>query len=128
MLTNQVCFTTLEYDPPWSMESYRKTGGYEAWEKILAEKTPPETIIEELKKSALREAQHQNQGYLTRELMDAVATYLDLPPIQVYEAASFYSMFELEPVGRHSVSVCTTCGPPSSWARRGTPRGTPLRA
>ena len=54
MLTNQVCFTTLEYDPPWSMESYRKTGGYEAWEKILAEKTPPETIIEELKKSALR--------------------------------------------------------------------------
>lgn len=57
--------------------------------------------------AALREAQHQNQGYLTRELMDAVATYLDLPPIQVYEAASFYSMFELEPVGRHSVSVCT---------------------
>jgi len=57
--------------------------------------------------AALREAQHQNNGYLTQELMDAVATYLDLPPIQVYEAASFYSMFELEEVGRHSVSVCT---------------------
>ncbi len=39
--------------------------------------------------------------------MDAVATYLELPPIYVYEAASFYSMFELKPVGRHSVSVCT---------------------
>lgn len=57
--------------------------------------------------AALREAQHQNQGYLTRELMDAVAAYLDLPPIYVYEAASFYSMYETKPVGRHSVSVCT---------------------
>ena len=57
--------------------------------------------------AGLRAAQHQNQGYLTPELMDAVAIYLDLPPIYVYEAASFYSMFELEPVGRHSVSVCT---------------------
>ena len=57
--------------------------------------------------AALREAQHQNHGFLTQELMDAVAVYLDLPPIQVYEAASFYSMFEIQPVGRHSVSVCT---------------------
>ena len=57
--------------------------------------------------AALRAAQHQNEGYLTAELMDAVAVYLDLPPIYVYEAASFYSMFETEPVGRHSVSVCT---------------------
>jgi len=57
--------------------------------------------------AALREAQHQNQGYLTRELMDAIAVYLDLPPIYVYEAASFYSMFETQPVGRHSVSICT---------------------
>ncbi len=57
--------------------------------------------------AALREAQHQNGGFLTVELMDAVATYLGLPPIKVYEAASFYSMFEVKPVGRHSVSVCT---------------------
>ncbi|MDX1434810.1 MAG: NAD(P)H-dependent oxidoreductase subunit E [Gammaproteobacteria bacterium] len=57
--------------------------------------------------AALREAQHQNEGYLTEELMDAVAVYLDLPPIYVYEAASFYSMYETRPVGRHSVSVCT---------------------
>ena len=57
--------------------------------------------------AALRAAQHQNEGYLTTELMDAVAEYLDLPKIYVYEAASFYSMFELEKVGRHSVSVCT---------------------
>jgi NADH-quinone oxidoreductase subunit E len=57
--------------------------------------------------AALREAQHQNDGFLTPDLMDAVAAYLELPGIYVYEAASFYSMFETRPVGRHSVSVCT---------------------
>jgi NADH-quinone oxidoreductase subunit E len=56
---------------------------------------------------ALRAAQHQNQGFLTTELMDAVADYLGLPPIQVYEVASFYSMFETRPTGRVHVSVCT---------------------
>ena len=57
--------------------------------------------------AALREVQHENQGYLTRELMDAVAEYLDMPPIAVYEVVSFYSMLETEKVGRHSISVCT---------------------
>ena len=57
--------------------------------------------------SALRAAQEHNHGYLTTELMDAVAAYLQLPPIQVYEVASFYSMFETHPCGRHHVSVCT---------------------
>jgi NADH-quinone oxidoreductase subunit E len=57
--------------------------------------------------SALRFAQEQNNGFLTTDLMDAVAEYLDLPPIQVYEVASFYSMFETHPCGRHHVSVCT---------------------
>lgn len=57
--------------------------------------------------AALHIVQHENAGYLTAELMDAVAEYLDLPSIQVYEVASFYSMFETEVVGRHCVSVCT---------------------
>ena len=57
--------------------------------------------------SALRFAQEQNNGFLTPDLMDAVAEYLDLPSIQVYEVASFYSMFETSPCGRHHVSVCT---------------------
>ncbi|HOW77298.1 MAG TPA: NADH-quinone oxidoreductase subunit NuoE [Candidatus Competibacteraceae bacterium] len=56
---------------------------------------------------ALREVQHENHGYLTTELMDAVADYLDLPPIAVYEVATFYSMFETQPVGRHNIAVCT---------------------
>jgi NADH-quinone oxidoreductase subunit E len=57
--------------------------------------------------AALRAAQEQNNGYLTGELMDAIAEYLELPPIQVYEVASFYSMFETHPCGRHHVSICT---------------------
>jgi len=52
-------------------------------------------------------AQHQNQGFLTNDLMDAVAEYLGLAPIHVYEVASFYSMFETRPVARHNVAICT---------------------
>jgi NADH-quinone oxidoreductase subunit E len=57
--------------------------------------------------SALHAVQHENRGFLTTELMDAVAAYLGLPNILVYEVASFYSMFETKPVGRHHISVCT---------------------
>ena len=57
--------------------------------------------------SALRAAQHENNGYLTAPIMDAIGAYLGLPPIQVYEVATFYSMFETHPVGRHHLSVCT---------------------
>lgn len=56
--------------------------------------------------SALRIVQEQ-QGYLTPEAMDAVAVYLNMPPIAVYEVASFYSMYKTKPVGRHLISVCT---------------------
>jgi NADH-quinone oxidoreductase subunit E len=57
--------------------------------------------------AGLRAAQEQNNGFLTPALMDAVAEYLKLPPIQVYEVAAFYSMFETHPCGRHHVSICT---------------------
>ncbi|HXF07685.1 MAG TPA: NAD(P)H-dependent oxidoreductase subunit E [Candidatus Acidoferrales bacterium] len=56
---------------------------------------------------ALHAVQHENKGFLTPALMDAVADYLDLPAVAVYEVATFYSMFETKPVGRHSISVCT---------------------
>jgi NADH-quinone oxidoreductase subunit E len=56
---------------------------------------------------ALHAVQHENDGYLTPELMDAVAEYLDLPNIHVYEVATFYSMFQTKPVGRHNVAICT---------------------
>jgi NADH-quinone oxidoreductase subunit E len=56
---------------------------------------------------ALHAAQHENDGYLTAELMNGVAEYLDLPTIYVYEVANFYSMFNTVPVGRHNVAICT---------------------
>jgi NADH-quinone oxidoreductase subunit E len=56
--------------------------------------------------AALHAVQHE-RGYLTQEAMDAVAAYLGLSPIHVYEVASFYSMFETRPCGRHHISVCT---------------------
>ena len=57
--------------------------------------------------AALHEVQHENEGFLTEAHMDAVADYLQIPRIAVYEVASFYSMFETKSVGRHSISVCT---------------------
>jgi NADH-quinone oxidoreductase subunit E len=56
--------------------------------------------------AALRIVQEKH-GWLTTELMDAVADYLEMPPIAVYEVATFYSMYDLKPVGKHKVCVCT---------------------
>ena len=56
---------------------------------------------------ALHAVQHENGGYLTAELMNGVADYLNLPTIHVYEVATFYSMFQTKPVGRHNVAICT---------------------
>ncbi len=57
---------------------------------------------------ALTLVQEHNGGWLSRELMDDVAAYLDMPPIAVYEVATFYAMYDLEPVGRHKVCVCNS--------------------
>lgn len=57
--------------------------------------------------SALTVAQEQNGGWVSRELMDAVADYLDMPKVRVYEVGTFYSMIELEPVGRNMIALCT---------------------
>jgi len=56
---------------------------------------------------ALHAAQHENNGHLTVEILNGVAEYLSLPTIQVYEVATFYSMFQTQPVGRHNVAICT---------------------
>jgi NADH-quinone oxidoreductase subunit E len=57
--------------------------------------------------SALQAAQEQNGGWVTRELMDAIADYLGMPQVRIYEVGTFYSMIELEPVGRNMVALCT---------------------
>ena len=56
---------------------------------------------------ALHAAQHENEGFVTVEILNGVAEYMDLPTIQVYEVATFYSMFQTQPVGRHNVAICT---------------------
>ena len=69
-------------------------------------KYPPEQ-----KRSAILPALHivqqQNGGHLTEPLLNAVADYLELPKVAVYEVATFYSMFHLKPVGKNTISVCS---------------------
>lgn len=74
----------------------------ERWKTRFPEDREQSAVI-----AALHAVQHENDGYLTTELMDQVADYLGLPRIHVYEVASFYSMFETEQVGRNNVAICT---------------------
>ena len=53
-MVNEVCFATLQYDQPWTMESYLKSGGYQALKKILNNKMSPTDVIEQVKASGLR--------------------------------------------------------------------------
>ena len=100
----------------------RATGNFEACRDVdpqlaLSDKTRAhidhwlEKFPPDRKRSAvlqgLHAAQEQNGGWLTDELIAAVAKYLGLPPVWAYEVATFYSMFETKPVGRHWISVCT---------------------
>ena len=74
----------------------------DAWlEKFPAEQQQSAVL------AALQAAQEQNGGWVSRELMDAVADYLGMLSVQVYEVGTFYSMIELEPVGRNMVALCT---------------------
>jgi NADH-quinone oxidoreductase subunit E len=57
---------------------------------------------------ALTLVQDWNGGWLSRELMDDVAAYLDMPAISVYEVASFYGMYDLAPTAKHKVCVCNS--------------------
>ncbi len=74
----------------------------EQWKSRFPEGRQRSAVI-----AALHAVQHENEGYLTTELMDAVADYLELPKIQVYEIGTFYSMFSTKPVGRNDVAICT---------------------
>jgi NADH-quinone oxidoreductase subunit E len=69
-------------------------------------KFPPEN-----KRSALIQAliaaQDQNGGWVSKDMIEAVADYLELPPVWAYEVASFYSMLDQKPVGKHKVNICT---------------------
>jgi NADH-quinone oxidoreductase subunit E len=79
-------------------------------------KYPPEQ-----KKSAVMSAlviAQDEKGWLSTEVMDYVAQYLGMPPVAVYEVATFYTMYNLKPVGRHKLTICTClpCGLQGSLA------------
>lgn len=57
---------------------------------------------------ALHIVQDENGGWLSQAHLEAVADYLQIPKIAVYEVATFYSMFELQPIGRHKIAVCNS--------------------
>ena len=56
----------------------------------------------------LQRAQEQNHGWVSIPIMEYIADFLDMPYIRVHEVASFYSMYNLKPVGKHVIEVCTT--------------------
>jgi NADH-quinone oxidoreductase subunit E len=75
----------------------------------------------EQKKSAVMSAlviAQDEKGWLSNEVMDFVAQYLGMPPVAVYEVATFYSMYNLKPIGRHKLTICTClpCGLQGSLA------------
>jgi NADH-quinone oxidoreductase subunit E len=84
----------------------------EAQRKIDREvaKYPPEQ-----KRSAMMSAliiAQDEKGWLSTETMDDVAQYLGMPPVAVYEVATFYTMYNLKPVGKYKLTLCTClpCG------------------
>ena len=96
---NQVAISP---NPPAALLSQETCRQIDHW---LA-KFPPDRKRSAMIQS-LMAAQRQNDGWLSREMITAVASYLELPAAWAYEVASFYSMFELQPVGRHLVNICT---------------------
>jgi len=74
----------------------------EQWKARFPEDRQRSAVI-----SALHAVQHENRGFVTAEQMNAIAAFLELPTIQVYEVATFYSMFQTKEVGRNEVAICT---------------------
>ena len=56
---------------------------------------------------ALIAAQDQNGGWVSKDMIEAVADYLELPPVWAFVVASYYSMIDQKPVGKHKVNICT---------------------
>ena len=87
--------------------SFAFTPENQAWAEKEIAKYPPgrqaSAVI-----SLLWRAQAQHDGWLPKPAIEAVADMLDMPTIRVLEVATFYTMFNLEPVGRHHVQVCGT--------------------
>ncbi|MCF6764305.1 NAD(P)H-dependent oxidoreductase subunit E [Thiotrichales bacterium 19S3-7] len=90
---------TYEYKNIFSEDIERKL---HHWVKKYPEDQKCSAVI-----PALHILQDYHGGYLTVDLMDSLAVYLEMPNISVYEVATFYSMYDLKEVGRHKLNVCT---------------------
>lgn len=93
---------TIETEPPFSFNAENI-----ARAKIIMAKYPKgrqQSAVMPL----LTLAQKQNGNWLSKAAMDHVAEVLSMPPVRVYEVASFYTMYNLSPVGKHVIEVCTT--------------------
>lgn len=88
-------------------EAFTFTPENDAWAKTIVARYP-----EDRKASAviplLDLAQRQNGGWLSKEVIEHIASYLEMAPIRVYEVASFYTMFNTSPVGKYLIQVCRT--------------------
>jgi NADH-quinone oxidoreductase subunit E len=82
--------------------SYKAKQAIDEWLKKFPENQRQSAVL-----YALTIVQDENKGWLTESLMNAVAAYLGMSKIAVYEVATFYSLFDLKPVGKHKISVCT---------------------
>lgn len=87
-----------------SIQQYISAAGIKEIDKWIAKY--PKGEQQSAVMSALMIVQNEH-GYLTEDLMNAVAAYLNMPAIAVYEVATFYSMYEHQPVGKHLINVCT---------------------
>jgi len=82
--------------------SYKTQQAIDEWLKKFPKNQKQSAVL-----FALKITQEENKGWLTTALMDAVSAYLGISKIAVYEVASFYSLFDLKPVGKHKLCVCT---------------------
>ncbi len=96
-----------DYTPAEGKGPFRFTPESEALAKTHIAKYPPgrqQSAVMPL----LDIAQRQNGGWLTEQAIRYIAEYLGMPEIRVWEVASFYTMYNLQPIGRYHVQVCTT--------------------
>ena len=102
MMATLKAVTTTEGTPPFSFSAE----GLAECHRIIARY--PEGRSKSALLPILNIAQAENDGWLSVNAMDAVAQVLGLQHIEVYEVASFYSMYNLRPIGRHLLEVCHT--------------------
>jgi len=82
--------------------SFKITKSIDQWQHQFPKEEKKSALIQ-----SLMIVQKENNGFLTKDIINKVAKYFDIPTTYVYEIATFYSMYELKPAGRYKICVCT---------------------